>query len=174
MLPLCQLSELLVALIFHLLLHYASGGERQVFHLLENRRRDELSEQLLESQDKTQAHNRSRVYTFFCDPNALGENLYTIIKFGLVQYVSYFIICSLTRHWQIMTCHNFVWQNCRWFWRHYVLCWRWSWSLLEPMAMVNSSGITGICLFHLFLVIEISKTSELEETENWVFIASDS
>ena len=63
-----------------------------MFHLLENRKGDELSEQLLESQDKTQAHNRSRVYNFFCDPNALGENLYTIIKFGLVQYVSYFIM----------------------------------------------------------------------------------
>lgn len=81
-----------------------------MFRLLENRKRDELSEQLLESQDKAQAHNRSRVYNFFCHPNALGENLYTIIKFGLVQYVSYFTvyICSLTRNWQIMTCHNFV------------------------------------------------------------------
>lgn len=82
-----------------------------MFYLLENRR-DELSEQLLESQDKTHAHNRSRVYSFFCDPNALGENLYTIIKFGLVQYVSYFVmrICSFTQHWQIMTCHNFVYK----------------------------------------------------------------
>ncbi|XP_066378861.1 protein LAZ1 homolog 2-like isoform X1 [Miscanthus floridulus] len=71
------------------------GGERQVFHLLENRKGDELSEQLLESQDKTQAHNRSRVYNFFCDPNALGENLYTIIKFGLVQYMILKTLCAL-------------------------------------------------------------------------------
>ncbi|KAG0550759.1 hypothetical protein BDA96_01G365500 [Sorghum bicolor] len=70
------------------------GGEQQVFHLLENRRRDDLSEQLLESQDKTHAHNRSRVYSFFCDPNALGENLYTIIKFGLVQYMILKTLCA--------------------------------------------------------------------------------
>uniref|UniRef100_A0A0D3FJN5 Uncharacterized protein n=1 Tax=Oryza barthii TaxID=65489 RepID=A0A0D3FJN5_9ORYZ len=62
------------------------GGERQVFRLLENKKREELTEQLLESQDKAQVRNRSRVHIFFWDPNALGERLYTIIKFGLVQY----------------------------------------------------------------------------------------
>jgi hypothetical protein len=65
-----------------------------VVRLLENRKREELSEQLLESQDKTHAHNRSRVWNFFCDSNALGASLYTIIKFGLVQYVSSFIVIS--------------------------------------------------------------------------------
>ncbi|XP_062215390.1 protein LAZ1 homolog 2 [Phragmites australis] len=70
------------------------GGERQVFRLLESRKREELSEQLLESQDKAQAHNRSRVRNFFWDPNALGENLYTIIKFGLVQYMILKTLCA--------------------------------------------------------------------------------
>ncbi|KAL6650116.1 hypothetical protein ACP70R_014340 [Stipagrostis hirtigluma subsp. patula] len=60
------------------------GGERQVFLLLENRKREELSEQLLESPDKGQPHNRSRARNFFRDPNVLGESLYTIIKFGLM------------------------------------------------------------------------------------------
>ena len=58
--------------------------------LLENKRMEELREQLLESQAKAKDHNQSRVRTFFWDPNALGESLYTIIKFGLVQYVSTF------------------------------------------------------------------------------------
>ncbi|CAL4931493.1 unnamed protein product [Urochloa decumbens] len=70
------------------------GGERQVFRLLENRKREELNEQLLESQDKAQAHSRSRVRNFFCDPNALGESLYTIIKFGLVQYMILKTLCA--------------------------------------------------------------------------------
>lgn len=55
-----------------------------MFRLLESRKRDELSQELL---DKARARNRSGAYSFFCDPDALGENLYTIIKFGLVQYV---------------------------------------------------------------------------------------
>uniref|UniRef100_A0A0D9VV49 Uncharacterized protein n=1 Tax=Leersia perrieri TaxID=77586 RepID=A0A0D9VV49_9ORYZ len=62
------------------------GGEQQVFGLLENKRREELTEQLLESQDMAQVHNRSRAHIFFWYPNSLGERLYTIIKFGLVQY----------------------------------------------------------------------------------------
>ncbi|KAJ1296763.1 hypothetical protein BS78_01G327100 [Paspalum vaginatum] len=71
------------------------GGEQQVFRLLENRKREELSAPLLENQDKAQDHNRSRVYNFFCDPNALGESLYTIIKFGLVQYMILKTLCAL-------------------------------------------------------------------------------
>ncbi|KAG2540156.1 hypothetical protein PVAP13_9NG537400 [Panicum virgatum] len=70
------------------------GGERQVFRLLENRKREELTEQLLDGQDKAQAQNQSRVRNFFCDPNALGENLYTIIKFGLVQYMILKTLCA--------------------------------------------------------------------------------
>ncbi|RLN40994.1 hypothetical protein C2845_PM01G17660 [Panicum miliaceum] len=81
----------LVALLLSLWLilqHLRSySGERQVFRLLENRKREELSEQLLDGRDKAQAQNQSRVRDFFCDPNALGENLYTIIKFRLVQYL---------------------------------------------------------------------------------------
>ena len=138
----------------NLLWHCASGGERQVFRLLENRKREELTEQLLNGQDKAQAQNRSRVRSFFCDPNALGENLYTIIKFGLVQYVSSSIICSLSQHWQITACHKLLWQNCRWFWRHYVLSWHWFWSLLEPMEMVNSSGTTGNSVVWFYVLLE--------------------
>uniref|UniRef100_A0A0E0NWC9 Protein LAZ1 homolog 2 n=2 Tax=Oryza TaxID=4527 RepID=A0A0E0NWC9_ORYRU len=70
------------------------GGERQVFRLLENKKREELTEQLLESQDKAPVRNRSRVHIFFWDPNALGERLYTIIKFGLVQYMILKSLCA--------------------------------------------------------------------------------
>lgn len=68
------------------------GGERQVFRLLESRKRDELSQELL---DKARARNRGGAYSFFCDPDALGENLYTIIKFGLVQYMILKTLCAL-------------------------------------------------------------------------------
>jgi hypothetical protein len=61
-----------------------------VVGLLENKRMEELSEQLLDRQEKAKDHNRSTTRNFFRDPNALGERLYTIIKFGLVQYVSTF------------------------------------------------------------------------------------
>lgn len=70
------------------------GGEPQVVRLLENKRMEELSEQLLESQEKAKYHKRSRVRDFFCDPNALGESLYTIIKFGLVQYMILKTLCA--------------------------------------------------------------------------------
>ena len=70
------------------------GGERQVVGLLEKERMEELSEQLLESQEKAKYRNRSRLRDFFCDPNALGESLYTIIKFGLVQYMILKTLCA--------------------------------------------------------------------------------
>ncbi|KAK3146991.1 hypothetical protein QOZ80_3BG0276320 [Eleusine coracana subsp. coracana] len=70
------------------------GGEQQVLRLLENRKKEELNEQLLVSQEKGKAHNRSRVCNFICDPNSLGENLYTIIKFGLVQYMILKTLCA--------------------------------------------------------------------------------
>ncbi|KAL5218565.1 hypothetical protein ABZP36_019249 [Zizania latifolia] len=70
------------------------GGERQVFGLLEQRKSQELSEHLLESQDNARVHNRSRAHKFFWYPNSLGENLYTIIKFGLVQYMILKSLCA--------------------------------------------------------------------------------
>ncbi|KAF7086513.1 hypothetical protein CFC21_089799 [Triticum aestivum] len=70
------------------------GGERQVVGLLEKERMEELSEQLLESQEKAKYRNRSRLHDFFCDPDALGESLYTIIKFGLVQYMILKTLCA--------------------------------------------------------------------------------
>ncbi|XP_047043238.1 protein LAZ1 homolog 2-like [Lolium rigidum] len=70
------------------------GGERQVVGLLENKRMEELSEQLLDRQEKAKDHKRSTTRNFFRDPNALGERLYTIIKFGLVQYMILKTFCS--------------------------------------------------------------------------------
>lgn len=62
--------------------------------MLENKKMEELSEQLLESQEKAKDHNQSTTRNFFRDPNALGERLYTIIKFGLVQYMILKTFCS--------------------------------------------------------------------------------
>ncbi|KQK21329.1 protein LAZ1 homolog 2 isoform X3 [Brachypodium distachyon] len=70
------------------------GGERQVVGLLENRRMEEVREQLLESEEKAKYHNQSRARNFFWHPNALGERLYTIIKFGLVQYIILKTFCA--------------------------------------------------------------------------------
>ncbi|EMS60248.1 hypothetical protein TRIUR3_11074 [Triticum urartu] len=78
----------------HCILYMFAGGERQVVGLLEKERMEELSEQLLESQEKAKNRNQSRLRDFFCDPNAMGESLYTIIKFGLVQYMILKTFCA--------------------------------------------------------------------------------
>lgn len=64
------------------------GGEQRVVELLERESRKSLNKPLLEEDDEPQQHKRS-FFDFFCRPNMLGENLLTIEKFGLVQYVSY-------------------------------------------------------------------------------------
>lgn len=65
------------------------GGERRVVELLEYETEKHLSEPLLEGEDKNQAALQNRSFKhFFLRPRVLGQNLYTIVKFGLVQYVS--------------------------------------------------------------------------------------
>ncbi|RWW21464.1 hypothetical protein BHE74_00011011 [Ensete ventricosum] len=69
--------------------HIASilGGEERVVELLENAAREEISEHLLKEEDD-EAQHRHSLNDFVFHPTVLGKDLYTIIKFGIVQYVS--------------------------------------------------------------------------------------
>nr|XP_010937321.1 protein LAZ1 homolog 2 isoform X5 [Elaeis guineensis] len=62
------------------------GGEERVAELLENGANKQLSEQLLKEEEKERAPHRRSFLDFFCHPSVLGKYLYTIVKFGLVQY----------------------------------------------------------------------------------------
>lgn len=64
------------------------GGEERVAHLLENGANKQLSEQLLKEEEKQGAPHQISFRDFFCHPSLLGKDLYTIVKFGIVQYVS--------------------------------------------------------------------------------------
>ncbi|KAI3977109.1 hypothetical protein MKX01_042799 [Papaver californicum] len=72
------------------------GGERRVVQLLEYESRKQLSEALLEEEEsKKKALENPSFKHFFLQPQVLGENLYTIVKFGLVQYMILKTVCSL-------------------------------------------------------------------------------
>lgn len=65
------------------------GGEERVEELLDKGiKKQHLTEKLLKVDEEKGVLNQSSFYDFFCKPSALGKNLYTIVKFGLVQYVS--------------------------------------------------------------------------------------
>lgn len=64
------------------------GGEERVIELLENESRKQLREPLLHGEGNKGATQKSLFTNFFCQPSVLGKDLYTIEKFGLVQYVS--------------------------------------------------------------------------------------
>lgn len=63
------------------------GGEVKVIELLENESKKRLSEPLLQGDGNKGASQRSSFTNFFCQPNVMGKDLYTIEKFGLVQYM---------------------------------------------------------------------------------------
>lgn len=65
------------------------GGEERVADILEEGSQKMLQEQLLEGdEEKGSSHQKSSFRNFFCEPIVLGKDLYVIVKFGLVQYVS--------------------------------------------------------------------------------------
>ncbi|KAH7656497.1 Organic solute transporter subunit alpha/Transmembrane protein 184 [Dioscorea alata] len=64
------------------------GGEGEVIELLENEERKNLHEKLIEKKERRVGHE------FFCNPSVLGEDLYTIVKFGLVQYMILKTLCA--------------------------------------------------------------------------------
>ncbi|OVA08326.1 Organic solute transporter Ost-alpha [Macleaya cordata] len=70
------------------------GGERRVVELLEYESRKHLSEPLLEGEDKSQVLQNQSLKNFCFNPRVLGENLYTIVKFGIVQYMILKTFCS--------------------------------------------------------------------------------
>lgn len=63
-----------------------AGGERQVVELLEDESRKQISQSLLEGEEKPVTQKRT-LYNFIFHPYVVGKNLFTIEKFGLVQYV---------------------------------------------------------------------------------------
>ncbi|XP_021756637.1 protein LAZ1 homolog 2-like [Chenopodium quinoa] len=65
------------------------GGEERVLELLKNESRNVLNKPLLEGGDaEPELSHPSSFRNFFLRPTELGEQLFSIIKFGLVQYVS--------------------------------------------------------------------------------------
>ncbi|XP_024446212.1 protein LAZ1 homolog 2 isoform X2 [Populus trichocarpa] len=64
------------------------GGERSVIELLENESRGQLGITLLERRNGNQAVQSRSFTSFFFRPYAIGRDLLTIERFGLVQYHS--------------------------------------------------------------------------------------
>ncbi|KAG0487116.1 hypothetical protein HPP92_009211 [Vanilla planifolia] len=71
------------------------GGERRVNELLEKERtKHQLSEQLLKREEESGKSHQYSFRGFFCNPSTLGEDLYKIVKFGIVQYMILKTLCS--------------------------------------------------------------------------------
>lgn len=70
------------------------GGEERVIELLENAARKEISVKLLKDEDEEVQHHHS-ISDFIFRPIVFGKDLYTILKFGVVQYVSGYNYLSL-------------------------------------------------------------------------------
>ncbi|XP_038890330.1 protein LAZ1 homolog 2 [Benincasa hispida] len=62
------------------------GGERRVVELLESESTIQLDEPLIEGEEKRSRPQRT-LWNFLLKPRALGKDLLTIEKFGLVQYM---------------------------------------------------------------------------------------
>lgn len=67
-----------------------TGGERRVVELLENQSGKLLNEALVEGEDENIRKPHWSLRDFFFRPTIIGKYLFTIVKFGLVQYVSHF------------------------------------------------------------------------------------
>ncbi|CAN4109997.1 unnamed protein product [Withania somnifera] len=69
------------------------GGERQVVELLENESRKQIIQSLLGGEQKPVTQKRT-LYNFIFHPYVVGKNLFTIEKFGLVQYMILKTVCA--------------------------------------------------------------------------------
>ncbi|XP_057545462.1 protein LAZ1 homolog 2 isoform X2 [Amaranthus tricolor] len=69
------------------------GGEDKVLELLGNNSRKSLDEPLLEGDTEEESLWKT-CRNFFRQPSALGEKLFSIIKFGLVQYMILKTVCA--------------------------------------------------------------------------------
>ncbi|XP_010666844.2 protein LAZ1 homolog 2 isoform X1 [Beta vulgaris subsp. vulgaris] len=70
------------------------GGEERVLELLEDKSTNVLNKPLLEGRDTEPESHPKSFRDFFLDPCALGEQLFSIIKFGLVQYMILKTVCA--------------------------------------------------------------------------------
>ncbi|KAK9697317.1 hypothetical protein RND81_08G029500 [Saponaria officinalis] len=70
------------------------GGEDRVLELLEMESRNVLTKPLLEGTDAKSKSSKNKCCDFFCKPCALGKQLFSIIKFGLVQYMILKTVCA--------------------------------------------------------------------------------
>ncbi|KAK9275649.1 hypothetical protein L1049_022916 [Liquidambar formosana] len=70
------------------------GGEGRVIELLENESRKRLSKPLLEGADEKCGSQQRSLRNFFLQPYVMGQNLLTIVKFGLVQYMILKTFCA--------------------------------------------------------------------------------
>ncbi|KAG9458060.1 hypothetical protein H6P81_002568 [Aristolochia fimbriata] len=74
------------------------GGEGRVLALLENETKKQLEESLVQGDEHSSKEDqlkRKKFISFFLKPYALGKRLYTIIMFGIVQYMILKIFCAL-------------------------------------------------------------------------------
>ncbi|KAF6138813.1 hypothetical protein GIB67_025975 [Kingdonia uniflora] len=69
------------------------GGEGRVVELLDKESRKHLNEPLLELDEK-QTLQRGSFISFFRRPEELGSSAYTVVKFGLVQYMILKTLCA--------------------------------------------------------------------------------
>lgn len=70
------------------------GGEERVIELLEDESRKSLNKPLLEGVDEQPQLQERTFWNFFRRPSVLGEDLLTIEKFGLVQYMILKTLCA--------------------------------------------------------------------------------
>ncbi|ONK75105.1 uncharacterized protein A4U43_C03F13370 [Asparagus officinalis] len=71
------------------------GGDERVAEILDKGSKKKLQEQLLEGdEEKGLPRRSSSLHDFFCDPSVLGNDLYVIEKFGLVQYMILKTVCA--------------------------------------------------------------------------------
>ncbi|XP_075079609.1 protein LAZ1 homolog 2-like isoform X3 [Nicotiana tabacum] len=75
------------------ILYQSSGGEQEVVELLEDERRKQISQSLLGGEGKAVTQKRT-LYNFIFHPCVMGKNLFTIEKFGLVQYMILKTTCA--------------------------------------------------------------------------------
>ncbi|WCJ42820.1 hypothetical protein M5689_023604 [Euphorbia peplus] len=70
------------------------GGETRVIQLLENESERRLDLPLIEGKNENQGVSRGSFINFFCRPNIMGRDVFTIEKFGLVQYMILKTLCA--------------------------------------------------------------------------------
>ncbi|XP_057507086.1 protein LAZ1 homolog 2 isoform X3 [Actinidia eriantha] len=70
------------------------GGEQRVIELLDDESKKLLSKPLLEGADEKPKSRQRTFRNFFLQPHALGKDLLTIEKFGLVQYMILKTVCA--------------------------------------------------------------------------------